>query len=395
VKPLKRADARRYQRAAETFEPSPASYAMPSSRSRDFLREEVRAVEPPALHRDKDKMWSPQEEEPGPSRRLTRSAAKRYRDVERTFTSAPYDPPLSGPPDHPQEEARAVVPSEVKEPEKPRRPLTRAAIERYRRVAQALESLELHRGKSIKRSYEEQESAQYRPVKRAYFGRPVKRADAERYQAAAETFESSPASYDTRSSGPLDLLREEARAVVPKEKQYTTDKNRFITKKSMYDMLDHEIIKDLSDPTTRTNVKNFFTFNMKRKYGDKVSILSIDQPIGNCHTYTFTRNREGWLSGDDVEVILADNGYRAIATAKEMYVAPQKGDIVIYRWKDPQDSTGKIMHSGVFSRREGNEFYVTSRNGQYDETEHTIAFNELYGEWTIYRTDRPNGRFID
>jgi hypothetical protein len=54
----------------------------------------------------------------------------------------------------------------------------------------------------------------------------------------------------------------------------------------------------------------------------------------NCHGWVFTDGRF-LLKGDDVDVILADNGYVQVAS-------PEPGDIVIYR-----DSSERILHTAL------------------------------------------------
>ena len=59
-----------------------------------------------------------------------------------------------------------------------------------------------------------------------------------------------------------------------------------------------------------------------------------DDMQSNCHGWVFAGGRY-LLTGDGVEMILADNSYRTVA-------APQPGDVVIYR-----DRSDQIVHTGL------------------------------------------------
>jgi hypothetical protein len=54
----------------------------------------------------------------------------------------------------------------------------------------------------------------------------------------------------------------------------------------------------------------------------------------NCHGWVFGGGRY-WVKGEDVDLLLHDNGYRRVA-------APQVDDVVVYR-----DGEGRVVHSGV------------------------------------------------
>jgi hypothetical protein len=66
----------------------------------------------------------------------------------------------------------------------------------------------------------------------------------------------------------------------------------------------------------------------------KVITLEAGGGNCNCHGWIFSGGRY-WISGETVEVILADNGYQKTA-------APRLGDLAIYR-----DLGGVITHTGV------------------------------------------------
>jgi hypothetical protein len=58
-------------------------------------------------------------------------------------------------------------------------------------------------------------------------------------------------------------------------------------------------------------------------FHDGMIRLSPDDPICNCHGWVFTGGQY-WVSQDEVETILNDNGYRPVSD-------PQPNDVVIYR----------------------------------------------------------------
>jgi hypothetical protein len=62
--------------------------------------------------------------------------------------------------------------------------------------------------------------------------------------------------------------------------------------------------------------------------------LDVTASDSNCHGWVFTGGRY-WVRGVTVEGILADNGYRKVAT-------PRAGDLAVYR-----DSAGAILHTGL------------------------------------------------
>jgi hypothetical protein len=67
---------------------------------------------------------------------------------------------------------------------------------------------------------------------------------------------------------------------------------------------------------------------------DDVIALPLGWQNTNCHGFVFTGGRY-WVGGGQVDMILADNGYRPAAAA-------QTGDLAIYR-----DDLGTVLHSGI------------------------------------------------
>lgn len=101
----------------------------------------------------------------------------------------------------------------------------------------------------------------------------------------------------------------------------------------------------------------------------------------NCHGWVFTEGR-GWLQGAQVEAILRDNGYHAVA-------APEAGDVAVYRGPD-----GAITHSGVVRvAGPGCPVLVESKWGQGGRFLHPPTNVPYAGEPTFYRSPRV-GRLI-
>lgn len=103
-------------------------------------------------------------------------------------------------------------------------------------------------------------------------------------------------------------------------------------------------------------------------------------PSHNCHGWTFAGG-DYWVKGEDVEVILQDNGYRPVSSF-------QVNDVVVFR-----DGAGDVTHSGVIrSILPNGEFLIESKWGWAGRFVHTRG-GPIYGErWTVYRSDRDGHR---
>ncbi len=97
----------------------------------------------------------------------------------------------------------------------------------------------------------------------------------------------------------------------------------------------------------------------------------------NCHGYVFTGGQY-WLTSDQVEGILTDNGYRQVKT-------PAVGDLAIYR-----DRAGAIVHSGLVRGRGTDTILVESKWGKlgcFIHPSHVYARSNL--NVTFYHSSRP------
>ena len=119
----------------------------------------------------------------------------------------------------------------------------------------------------------------------------------------------------------------------------------------------------------------------------------------NCHGYTFTDGKGGWLTDADARRILEQNGYKKVASYDgEEYPNVQKlnikkGDVVAYySWPGQLEPS----HTGVVSRVKGNQIFLKSKWGIFGLNEHPIDVvpKEYPKFWTIYHTDRPGGRLL-
>jgi hypothetical protein len=96
----------------------------------------------------------------------------------------------------------------------------------------------------------------------------------------------------------------------------------------------------------------------------------------NCHGWVFTGGRH-WISGKEVETILADNGYREVQ-------APQPGDLAVFR------ESGAVIHSGVVcGLSEEGTVLIESKWGRLGRFVHTAEQHCYLGsDLTYYHTPR-------
>lgn len=95
----------------------------------------------------------------------------------------------------------------------------------------------------------------------------------------------------------------------------------------------------------------------------------------NCHGWVFTGGRY-WVSETDVEVILAENGYRAVPD-------PRPGDLVIYR------ADGAVTHTAVVRYvAPGMPVLVEGKWGRGPVYLHAADESGYGTDFTYYRADR-------
>lgn len=145
---------------------------------------------------------------------------------------------------------------------------------------------------------------------------------------------------------------------------------------------------------------------------DRLESIGPINPHYNCHAYTFSRHGEaGWLAGSLVDDILLHNGFRRVADVGSAV----PGDVVIYRNAGSVAQAGdavyreissdkieanrkppRVAHSGVVASVTSGEIYVESKLGALSIVRHRLdELTEMYGsDVTIYRTERPDGRFL-
>jgi hypothetical protein len=88
----------------------------------------------------------------------------------------------------------------------------------------------------------------------------------------------------------------------------------------------------------------------KLGYVERVIRVAPAAETSNCHGWVFTGGRY-WLDPEDVERILADNGYQVVSQ-------PQNGDLAIYR------DNGRITHTAVVrSATPGGPVFVEGKWG--------------------------------
>jgi hypothetical protein len=109
----------------------------------------------------------------------------------------------------------------------------------------------------------------------------------------------------------------------------------------------------------------------------RAELLCLSPPNGecNCHGWIFLGGHY-WLEDRDVEVVLQDNGYQAIAE-------PHAGDLTLYR-----DAAGGIQHSGVVVAVTDSGVLVESKWGDQGLFVHWAELPG-YGRHTYYHSTRP------
>jgi len=98
----------------------------------------------------------------------------------------------------------------------------------------------------------------------------------------------------------------------------------------------------------------------------------------NCHGWVFAGGRY-WVNRDDVELILADNGYEPVAT-------PRPGDLAVYR-----EAGGAIAHTAVV-RRAGGPVVVEGKWLWMGVFEHAVGDSPYGTDLTYYRSARAGHR---
>ena len=100
-----------------------------------------------------------------------------------------------------------------------------------------------------------------------------------------------------------------------------------------------------------------------------------ENDLANCHGWVFTGGQH-LLSGDGVERILEDNGYRPC-------LSPQVGDLIIYR-----NSEGAIWHTGLIAGMFLGMPMIESKWGLGARLVHSPV-DQPYGErFSFYRSER-------
>jgi hypothetical protein len=100
----------------------------------------------------------------------------------------------------------------------------------------------------------------------------------------------------------------------------------------------------------------------------------------NCHGWVFT-NGNYWISPKDVESILKENHYEAVAT-------PQVGDLAIYH-----EDSDVLLHSGIVRGMIDKDVLVESKWGTLGVYLH-LAQNCIYGDYVTYYHSARQGHLL-
>jgi len=118
-------------------------------------------------------------------------------------------------------------------------------------------------------------------------------------------------------------------------------------------------------------------------FDGRVIVADSSRSPANCHGWVFTGGRFQ-VGGADVQRILDDNGYVAVAT-------PRPGDLIVYR-----DEPGRIVHTGLI-KAIGPEGFVLieSKWGPLDiywHTPHDQVYSQRFEYWRSARRTPPRDR---
>jgi hypothetical protein len=106
-------------------------------------------------------------------------------------------------------------------------------------------------------------------------------------------------------------------------------------------------------------------------------------PHYNCHGWTFTGGRYWIRTSEEVEAILAHNGYQRVTK-------PRINDVIVYR-----DSAGAIIHTGlVRSAPTDGQILVESKWGVLGRFIHKPEVSCYRGTIEYYRTQRPEKHLL-
>jgi hypothetical protein len=99
-------------------------------------------------------------------------------------------------------------------------------------------------------------------------------------------------------------------------------------------------------------------------------------PAYNCHGWVFTGGHY-WIRGQEVERLLADNGYREVSP-------PAVGDVAVVRGPE-----GTISHSALVRVASAGLLLVESKWGRQGRYVHRPEDTPYPGRWSYYRSARP------
>ena len=119
-----------------------------------------------------------------------------------------------------------------------------------------------------------------------------------------------------------------------------------------------------------------------RHYAHQIIQVAEPSERSNCHGWVFADGRFG-VPSEQVDMILADNGYRLVD-------APREDDVVVYR-----NSGGDVLHTGVVQLvTDEGLVLVESKWGPLGVFLHPVAIQPYGIDFGYYRTSRPNHRLI-
>jgi hypothetical protein len=111
------------------------------------------------------------------------------------------------------------------------------------------------------------------------------------------------------------------------------------------------------------------------RFGLRAIRTAEPDPAYNCHGWVFTGGKY-WVKGREVDPILSQNHYAAVA-------APEPGDVAVYR-----DASGAAVHTALVRAVTEGYALVESKWGSLGRFVHRVEDQHYSGTWTYYRSPR-------
>ena len=119
------------------------------------------------------------------------------------------------------------------------------------------------------------------------------------------------------------------------------------------------------------DIEQKYEANLRAGMPLKLIQTAAGDPTSNCHGWVFAAGRFH-LRGQDVDTILADNGYAQVS-------APRPGDVIVYR-----GANGTVLHSGVVRLADDDQILIESKWGSLGRYLHQPSIAGFAGSYCFY-----------